>query len=154
MPVARRRTRRPIIPLVAPHHARRKASSQTREPNRLIARARRKFLRAFPGGFRDDTYIDWERAYKWQAHLRWQDDLSEATLRRLIAERQFETVARLASAIESRTNFLFSFEKMALRDAIRSPVGAQRFAPALFEFLHGGGPLSIQAGSLRSTRCR
>lgn len=28
-------------------------------------RCRRKFHRFFPGGFRDETYIDWERGYKW-----------------------------------------------------------------------------------------
>lgn len=31
-------------------------------------RCRRKFLRFFPAGFRDETYIDWERGYKWTAH--------------------------------------------------------------------------------------
>ena len=98
---------------------RRKRVSQPSPPNRLIVRARRKFLRAFPGGFRDETYIDWERDYKWSAHLRWQDNLSEASFRRLITDRHFKEVARLASSIESRTNLLFSFEKMALRDAIR-----------------------------------
>jgi hypothetical protein len=116
---------------------RRKRVAQPSTPNRLIARARRKFLHAFPGGFRDETYVDWERDYKWNAHLRWQDNLSEVGFRRLITGRQFEEVARLASSIESRTNLLFSFEKMALRDAIRTPAGAQAFATALFEFLHG-----------------
>ena len=33
-------------------------------------RCRRKFLRFFPGGFDDETYVDWERDYKWQAHER------------------------------------------------------------------------------------
>src|SRR3978361_1539673 len=88
---------------------------------RQVVKARRKFLRAFPGGFRDETYLDWERDYKWQAHLRWQDNLSEATFRRLVDQRQSETVSKRASSIESRTNLLFSFEKMALRDAVRSP---------------------------------
>jgi len=120
-----------------PRRERRKRPANPVQPSRLIARARRKFLQAFPGGFRDETYLDWERNYKWQAHLRWQDNLSEATFRRLIEQRQFESVARLASSIESRTNLLFSFEKMALRDAVRSPAGAQAFASALFEFLHG-----------------
>lgn len=32
------------------------------------ARCRRKFLRFFPDGFRDESYLEWERAYKWQAH--------------------------------------------------------------------------------------
>jgi len=116
---------------------RRKRVSKPSPRNRLIARARQKFLRAFPGGFRDETYVDWERDYKWNAHLRWRDNLSESSFRRLIIDRQFEEVARLASSIESRTNLLFSFEKMALRDAIRSPAGAQAFASALFDFLHG-----------------
>src|SRR4051812_37195993 len=40
-----------------------------------VASARRKFLRAFPGGFQDETYLDWERAYKWQAHLEWHERL-------------------------------------------------------------------------------
>ena len=106
-------------------------------PDRLIARAKRKFLRTFPGGFRDETYIDWERSYKWHAHQTWQRDLSEASFRQRIKNRKFEETALLASAIESRTNLLFSFEKMALRDAIRSPAGAQTFTCGLLEFLHG-----------------
>lgn len=121
--------------------------AQPSPPNRLIARARRKFLRAFPGGFRDETYVDWERDYKWSAHLRWQDRMSESSFRRLISERQFEEIARRASSIESRTNLLFSFEKMALRDAIRSPAGAQAFASALFDFLHGSDAPEIRFAS-------
>jgi hypothetical protein len=34
---------------------------------------------------------------------------------------------------------LFSFEKMALRDAMKSAAGAERFAAGLYEFLHGRG---------------
>jgi hypothetical protein len=34
-------------------------------------------------------------------------------------------------AIESRTNLLFSFEKMALRDAVRTGAGARLFAEGL-----------------------
>jgi len=115
--------------------------------NRPIERAKRKFLRAFPGGFRDETYLDWERDYKWSASQRWQDHLSEPQFRRLIVARQFDEIARLASAIESRTNLLFSFEKMALRDAIHSAAGAQTFATALFDFLHGKESLEIRFAS-------
>ena len=123
--------------------SRRRRPARVPASNRLVARARRKFLRAFPGGFRDETYLDWERDYKWQAHLRWQENLSESAFRRLIDSRQFETVAKLASSIESRTNLLFSFEKMALRDAVRSPAGAQAFSCALFDFLHGPEPAEM-----------
>lgn len=36
---------------------------------------------------------------------------------------------------------IFSFEKMALRDAIRTSDGARLFAEGLYEFLHGRGAL-------------
>jgi hypothetical protein len=104
-------------------------------------RCRRKFLRYFPGGFRDETYIDWERGYKWQAHRRWQDELSKPEMGALLrADRHAEIAAR-AVKIESRTNLLFSFEKMALRDAVRSPDGARLFAAGLHDFLHGTGSM-------------
>jgi hypothetical protein len=128
----RKRPRRLAVPLSSSRHA---------------LKARRKFLRAFPGGFRDETYVDWERAYKWNAHRRWRDVLSEATFRRMIEERQFQQIASLAITIESRTNLLFSFEKMALRDAVRSPAGAQAFATALFDLLYGHHALEIRFSS-------
>jgi hypothetical protein len=102
-------------------------------------RCRRKFLRFFPGGFRDDTYVDWERGYKWQAHERWQEQLSPAIVRGLLRDGRHAEVAARAVRIESRTNLLFSFEKMALRDAVKSAAGARMFADGLDEFLHGRG---------------
>src|SRR6185437_11655062 len=90
----------------APTSSRRERPVKVAQPDRLIARAQRKFLRAFPGGFRDETYLDWERDYKWNAHLRWRESLDEASCRHLIAQRQFTELARLALAIESRTNLL------------------------------------------------
>jgi hypothetical protein len=75
---------------------------------------------------------------------RWQEALSESSFRRLLDRRRFAEIARLATNIESRTNLLFSFEKMALRDAVRSPAGAQAFATALFDLLHGAEPLDIR----------
>ena len=100
-------------------------------------RCRRRFLKFFPDGFQDETYIDWERDYKWQAHQRWKDLLDKRELRSLIDSQQFPEAARRAVTIESRTNLLFSFEKMALRDAVRSRAGARTFVEGLYEFLHG-----------------
>ena len=100
-------------------------------------RCRRKFLRFFPEGFRDATYIDWERGYKWEAHERWRELLGREVHRELMADGKYAEVARRAVMIESRTNLLFSFEKMALRDAVKSTAGAKAFAEGLFEFLHG-----------------
>lgn len=123
----------------------RTAKPRTASPQLPASRkARRKFLRAFPGGFRDETYLDWERDYKWKAHQRWQDALNEAAFARLLAQRQYSQIAALATGIEARTNLLFSFEKMALRDAVRSPDGAAAFAEALFDFLHGTASLEAR----------
>jgi hypothetical protein len=105
-------------------------------------RCRRKFLRFFPGGFRDDTYVDWERGYKWRAHERWQGELDRTRYRDALHRGDYMAIATRAVAIESRTNLLFSFEKMALRDAVRSPAGARAFAHGLFELLHGPGDLA------------
>ena len=41
--------------------------------------------------------------------------------------------------IESRTNLLFSFEKMALRDAVSTSVGAKAFSSGLYDWLYGPG---------------
>ena len=100
---------------------------------------RRKFLRFFPKGFHDDKYVDWERGYKWEAHERWKETLGPTPLRSLLADGKYSEVARRAVTIESRTNLLFSFEKMALRDAVKSTAGARNFAEGLYDFLHGRG---------------
>jgi len=107
-------------------------------------RCRRKFLRFFPRGFHAAKYVDWERGYKQEAHERWQDELDRATYRALLADGAFAEAASRAIRIESRTNLLFSFEKMALRDAVRSAAGARAFTTGLFDFLHGRGGLDTR----------
>ena len=102
-------------------------------------RCRRKFLRFFPEGFEDETYLDWERDYKWEAHERWESTLGRDTLGELLESGEFEEAARLAVTVESRTNLLFSFEKMALRDAIKTRTGAKSFSQGLFDWLYGPG---------------
>ena len=103
------------------------------------ARARKKFLRYFKEGFRDPTYLDWERGYKANAHEQWTAALAPAEFKTLLERKKFAEIAADAVRIESRTNLLFSFEKMALRDAVKSPAGAKLFASGLYHFLHGAG---------------
>src|SRR5918912_3071399 len=107
------------------------------------ARCREKFLRFFPGGFRDEKYIDWERGYKWETHERWEEALGRDEFRRLLRAREFAEVAARAVRVEQRSRYqmIFSFEKMALRDAVKSEAGARTFAEGLYEFLHGAGDL-------------
>lgn len=109
------------------------------DPNIQKMRCRRRFLRFFPHGFADERYLAWERGYKAEAHKRWTAALSDAQLRRLLASQQYDVIATEALRIEARTNLLFSFEKMALRDAIRMAGGARRFSKALYAWLYGPG---------------
>jgi hypothetical protein len=100
---------------------------------------RRKFLRFFRKGFSDPTYLDWERTYKAEAHSRWEDALNANAFRARLLDGAYDAIAAAAVRIESRTNLLFSFEKMALRDAVKSPAGARMFAEGLYAFLHRAG---------------
>lgn len=107
------------------------------------ARCRRKFLRFFPSGFGDETYISWEREYKWETHELWQQLLARDEFRRLLRARAFDEIAQRASRVEQRSRhpMIFSFEKMALRDAMKSKVGAQAFAEGLYHLLHSTSKL-------------
>jgi hypothetical protein len=100
---------------------------------------RRKFLRFFPKGFRDETYLSWERDYKWETHQRWEEALNRDEFRRLLKHREYSEIAARAVRTEqkSRHSMIFSFEKMALRDALKSAAGARAFATGLYDFLHG-----------------
>ena len=103
-----------------------------------MEQAKRKFLRVFPRGFRDETYLAWERNYKWEAHQEWEEHLSASALKTKLRAGAYQDIAARAVKIESGRSLLFSFEKMALRDAVRSDAGARRFAEGLYSFLHGG----------------
>ena len=102
---------------------------------------RRKFLATFPGGFHDETYLAWERDYKWEAHRLWQSLIGgKRELRTMLDDGRHDEVAAAAVRIESGRALLFSFEKMALRDAVvRSHKGAVLFADGLYDWLHGPG---------------
>jgi hypothetical protein len=106
-----------------------------------VAGCRKKFLRFFPKGFRDGTYLAWERDYKWETHQNWEEALNRNEFRRLLEKREFAGIAARAVRTEqrSRHSMIFSFEKMALRDAVKSAAGARAFATGLYDFLHGGG---------------
>lgn len=109
-----------------------------------VQKCRRKFLRFFPEGFYDETYIDWERGYKWEAHQTWNETLDRQTHEDLLLKKKFAEVAARAVRIESRTNLLFSFEKMALRDAVKSTASARTFSEGLYDFLYGDDGLNVK----------
>lgn len=113
---------------------------RTRRPSRAVEAARARFLDFYPDGFADDDYLALERGYKWDAHRRWIRSLDRATFaaRRLAGDH--EAIAREAVRIEATTNLLFSFEKIAVREAVSTLAGARVFADGLFDWLWGTGP--------------
>ena len=96
-----------------------------------------KFLYYFPKGFRDAKYISWERGYKWEAHMAWEAMLNKKEYERLLVNKDYIDIAIRAVRIETKTNLLFSFEKMALRDAIKETDGARIFSEGLYEYIYG-----------------
>jgi hypothetical protein len=119
--------------------AARPGKSVRRRPSRGPARCLAKFRRFYPNAFRDADYVGLERAYKWEAHERWEEQLNRGEFRSLLKAGEFREIAARAVKIESRTNLIFSFEKMALRDAVKPLAGARAFASGLYDFLHGPG---------------
>ncbi len=100
-------------------------------------RCRKKFLHYFKKGFSDLTYIAWERQYKLDAHFMFQQELNYADYEKLLRAKKYTDIAAKAVRIESRTNLLFSFEKMALRDAVKEVHGAKAFVLGLFDYVYG-----------------
>lgn len=134
-------------------------TTRGRGPAAGPARCRRKFLEYFPKGFRDPDYLELERNYKVATHRRWQEELGESQFVELLDARRFEEIAARAVRVEQRSqhSMIFSFEKMALRDAVvRSSEGAELFANGLYDWLHGPGAnrRASSAGSTSSRRSR
>lgn len=103
--------------------------------------AKRRFREIFPGGFRDATYLDWERGYKWDAHRAFVATLGRAEWRRLLAEGAHAEVARRLAGFYARSklNMLALYEWMALREALADRDGGRALATGLYELLHGDG---------------
>jgi hypothetical protein len=107
-------------------------------------RCRKKFLYYFPKGFKDQKYIEWERNYKWEAHLAWEEQLNLQEFDQLLSRRKYNEIALRATRIETKTNLLFSFEKMALRDAVKTSSSARDFAIGLYDYVYGTDAMQVR----------
>ena len=107
-------------------------------------KAREKFLKFFPGGFDDEKYISWERGYKWNAHLLWKKLLNKKQFSALLKQNEYNEIAKIALYIEGKTNLLFSFEKMAIRDALKTLSATKKFSEGLYNLLYGKGEKSAR----------
>ena len=100
-----------------------------------------RFHSLFPLGFKDPKYIGdgktGERRYKLDAHDLWDSTLNRDEFGRLLAAGQHGEIAERALRVEGTTNLLASFEKMALREALKDAEGAKSFAIGLFDLIYG-----------------
>lgn len=109
--------------------------------NRSRKTSLKKFLYYFRKGFADPKYISWERDYKETAHQQFQGLLNKRAFKTMLKKEEYKAIADIAVKIESRTNLLFSFEKMALRDAVKEIPDAKAFANGLFNYIYGSETL-------------
>jgi len=103
--------------------------------------AKRRFKEIFPGGFRDPTYLEWERDYKWAAHVAWQRALDRPTWARLLAVGAHREIAARITGwyARSKLNMLALYEWMALREALADKTGGRLLSAGLYDLIHGGG---------------
>lgn len=114
----------------------------TKEAKELKNQCIQRFLKAFPRGFYDQNYISWERDFKWSAHEKWQELLNKKEFKRLMSDGDYEEVVRRAISVESRTNLLYPYERLALSEAIKDRDGAFIFAKGLYQLLFSTADLS------------
>ena len=79
----------------------------------------RRFLHEFPAGFADPGYMEAERDYKLAAHLKFQKLLGLPGVRKLLAKRDFKTLAEKALKAVGRLNLLSPYESAAFHDAMQ-----------------------------------
>src|SRR2546428_2618192 len=99
------------------------------------------FVQKYPGGFHGRTFLQQEREYKVAAHALCRELLSEDEVTRLLSQGSPDEVIHRALRVVNATNLIFPNEKMALRDGLVADDNRARFAHALFQLLHGAGPL-------------
>jgi hypothetical protein len=99
-----------------------------------------RFLHIFPKAFSDPQYFERERNYKWAAHELWNELLSQPTFAELLTTRDYKEIVQRALQVERSTNLLATFEKIALRDAVKETSAAERFSIGLFDLVYGSEP--------------
>lgn len=95
------------------------------------------FLAAFPKGFADRLYRDWERDYKDDAADFVAESFGEGKLREAAAKKSYNDIAAVARQAIQRTNLLSPYESMAFSDFLKKPDNQATFANLIIELLYG-----------------
>lgn len=120
-----------------------RAAGRDRDPE-PARRCRLEFLRHYPGAFRDPVYLAGERGPAWAAHERWEAALAPAEFRSLLRRGRSGEIAARAVRIVTGVRGLSRFERMALRNAVKTRTGARVLAAGLEDFLYRAGEESRQ----------
>ena len=103
-----------------------------------------RFLKLFPGGFADPTYLAEERDYKVAAHELFSRLLSPAIRMELIREQNVDALVDAALQIDATTNLISPFEKAALRDGLKGQQAALQFFATLSALIDAPAPAEGQ----------
>ncbi len=96
---------------------------------------RRIFLHEFPAGFSDANYLSKERAYKLDAHVKFQQALGLEQMRELVQAGKTKELVAKALKVVKKINIISRFEKAALSDAMKDETAARSLFGALLEVL-------------------
>ena len=99
------------------------------------AEAVRKFSTIFPNGFRDETYISFERDYKWRAHLFAEEHLSEEKFNKMHDLEICTAISRAYSKPSSP--FLHVTELACVSEACKDVKRAEALVERTHDLLHG-----------------
>jgi hypothetical protein len=95
------------------------------------------FLAKYPGGFRDQAYLEGERASKVAAHELMKELLDQEALTLLREGGQIEDVCTRALRVIGKTDLVFPSDRTALSRALKVEDQRDRFASALADQLYG-----------------
>ena len=115
------------------------------------------FHRLYPRYFEDDKYIDspelGERAYKLEAHERWQAELGDGQAAALLASGETREFVKRLLAVEAKLNLLSVVEKSRLRDALKDEPAAHSFGEALLRATAGDAVDEASFEQLATAAC-
>jgi hypothetical protein len=113
-------------------------------PRWTLTQAIEHFMREFPLGFDDPSYLGdrntGERQYKWHAHELFVSLLGTGEGNRLLNVGEIQAVTKRALTVIGSVNLLAPQEQMALRDGLRNSNAATEFFRSLFDLLAAAGP--------------
>jgi hypothetical protein len=102
------------------------------------------FIAKYPGGFRDEAYLEGERAPKAAAHELMRELLDQEALSLLLEAGQFEDACSRALRVIGKTDLVFPSDRMSLSKALKVEDQRERFATALADQLYGDDDAEIR----------